>query len=430
MGDPPGRRLHRDDEPGVPRLLPAVLQPARPAGPRRSGPVRAGPPDRLSAGPRLGRGRPVLRPAPDASVERLRAGGHEPELHPPGVGGRERARRSPTVGRGGTGRVPASGPSERAGPAGDRPFPARRPPSGLRGVRPELLRRSGGPVGGGDGRDVPHLLPRLLGGVGLRRAAFTLSSGPVGPPGRTSERGRSAIPTEDPGGTDRSVGGCRGGHRALDGARRRPERPVRRGGAGHRTGRAAPPGGRLSRPRRRGVAFPRVGVPFGSSVPGLALLAGSPGPPAPSGLPGHRRTSHPGQRQRAGALRGRVRGVVAAHRWFGGGAARLRAASGLRSRHRAGLTVETGAIGLSGVAFGPDRGRAARAARGLFAVPTGRFRAPVRGHHPRPVAGRGRRPRAGGPPTPCSPGGGGGATRCGACPAAAASPPCARSPAC
>ena len=86
-----------------------------------------------------------------------------------------RARRLRPAGPGGRGDVPARDQ-----------LPGRGPAPGLRGVLPQLLRRPGRDVGRRAGRHVPHLLPGLQRGPGVRRARRRVRRGAVGPAAATT----------------------------------------------------------------------------------------------------------------------------------------------------------------------------------------------------------------------------------------------------
>ncbi len=381
MAHPPRRRQRGDHEPRLPRLLPPVLQPARPAAAYRS---RARPSPSAARLPATAQRRAdrQLRPRPaHPTVQRPRVRRPQPHLrlarpHRHGPPGRAAPPRRPGA-RG----LRALRLPERDPVPGTRPLPRSRAPSGVRGVLAQLLRRPARTVRRGTPADVPHLLPRLLRGTALRRAERALPPGPVGA-------------------ARRLPGASRGGRAHRHARARRP--PVRRrgsGGAGRRH--RGPPRGGGARPRPRGPARRRRGVAR-SGHPRLArghrrpahrpalhrlpALARPAGPCRPRRVPRHQRLRRPRQHQRPGTLRGRSRAVGRPHRRLGRGTARLRRRRGARGG--AEPADRQPAPGLPGDPDGADRGRPSRTARRLPALP---------GRHPLPAAHRPHSRPPGGP---------------------------------
>ncbi|OMI36391.1 putative beta-carotene desaturase/methylase, partial [Streptomyces sparsogenes DSM 40356] len=382
-----GRRLPGDHEPGLPRLLPAVLQPARPAAARRPA---AGHAHRAAGLPAAAQLRPVreLRPGaahPAAQRPGLRRA--QPQLRPARPGADAARRRAAAAGRARAGGVRTAGRRQRVGLPGARPLPRGRASPGVHGVLPELLRRPARTVRRRAGADVPHLLPRLRRGAAVRRGPRALPAGPLG---------AARPPPRGPGGTAelRHAGGERGARarRRAAGHRRRRDPPLRRGrpGAGHR--RAAAGGGRLAPAGHRPVAGGRRTAAHRTAVPGVPAVAGPAGGARPPRVPRHRRLRPAGQRQRPGALGGRGRPLGRPQRRLGGRTARVRPRPGRRPGGRAGPAPRPTAPRLPGDPGCADRRLVPRVAGGLPAVPGGRPRRPAHGPHPGPGRGPGRRP--------------------------------------
>ena len=166
-------------------------------------------------------------------------------------------------------------------------------PAAARHLAFEVFSRSffaapGADVGGRAGRDVPHLLPRLQRGPGVRRARRRVRRGPLGPAARATWP--ASAPRSAPA-ADGSQRGARAGPGRLP-ACTRAGGPLDADGVvlatdvaglrAHRR-RRSPASGRPGLARQVGRAAHRA------AVPGPAAVAGPAGRPGPPGVPGHRR---------------------------------------------------------------------------------------------------------------------------------------------
>ncbi|CAL9279780.1 hypothetical protein SUDANB135_00206 [Streptomyces sp. SudanB135_2055] len=271
MAHPACGRLPGHHDPRLPRLLPPVLQPPRPAAPHRpvpraahaaarlppaaqrrpDGQLRTRPEDTASQRARIRRAQPHLRPAGP--------GRHGPSGRPPAAR-RARARGLRTLRRGHRHRLP-----------GRHPLPRGRAPPGVRGVLPQLLRRSARAVRSRTVADVPHLLPRVGRGPALRRTGRALSAGALGPSRRLPPAPRCRHPHRNAGA--RRASRRRRPRRRSARAHRRRHRAPRRRGAGPRPRATSPGRRRFTRPGHLRLARERRGPAHRTALPRLPALA-------------------------------------------------------------------------------------------------------------------------------------------------------------
>jgi hypothetical protein len=332
-GHPRRRHLLRHGA-RLPRLLPPVLQPARPAAPHRP---RARPPDPVEDYPLLG---------PDGLRRVLRRPPEDPDLNlisprPPLVDddpARRPARRQhPRPGDDGLRprrHLRQARPLERARVPRPPRLPAARPPDALRCLRPLLLQPGGRVLGRRADDDVPLLLHREPRGHRLRRPRRPVLDPPVAPMQHHLElRGVHHPP-----------------RRRARARRPRPRRPLhphlfrdsRERSRRRRRPRPAHPRPptdrrRLARPRRPPVARPHRRPDRHQPVRRVAPVARPPERPRPRPVRRHHRPRPARQHLALPPVRGREPPVGRAHRRQRRRAPRLRPpAEHQRADHQAG----------------------------------------------------------------------------------------------